>query len=82
MRTCHSCSGGTGGPTACSWAGYTRVVPGGYHTMADEILDIVDDSTHDFVECEGKDGSTYMSVDHEHIQRSKLRYEARKWLLE
>jgi hypothetical protein len=50
--------------------------------MADEILDIVDDSTHDFVECEGKDGSTYMSVDHEHIQRSKLRYEARKWLLE
>lgn len=48
--------------------------------MADDLLDIVDDGTNDFVEREGKDGLTTV-VDHEHIQRSRLRAETRKWLL-
>lgn len=40
-------------------------------TLADEILDIADDSSAD--ETEG-------SVNHEIVQRSRLRIDARKWL--
>jgi hypothetical protein len=59
---------------------YARAREVGYHKMADDLLDIVDDSTNDFVEREGKDGLTTV-VDHEHIQRSRLRADTRKWLL-
>lgn len=42
---------------------------------ADEILEIADDSGHDFVD--GKDGPVFNS---EHVQRSRLRVDARKWI--
>lgn len=45
--------------------------------MAEDILDIADDGTNDFV----KDEDGIERPDHEHIQRSKLRVDARKWLL-
>jgi terminase small subunit-like protein len=48
--------------------------------MADDLLDIVDDGTNDFVARE-RDGERIMVVDHEHIQRSRLRADTRKWLL-
>lgn len=44
-------------------------------TLADEALDISDDSAGDYVE--GKDGKSF---DPEHVQRSKLRVDTRKWL--
>jgi len=45
--------------------------------MADQILEISDDSSLDMAFNE--DGKPF--VDHEHIQRSKLRVDSRKWLL-
>lgn len=52
-----------------------------YHGWADEINDIADNGSNDWTEREGKDGSTYAVFDHEHVQRSKLRVDSRKWLL-
>lgn len=46
--------------------------------MADEILEIADDATNDWMRRE-QDG--LMVADHEHMQRSKLRVDARKWLM-
>ena len=44
--------------------------------MADEIIDIADDGANDsYVDEEGK-----VKVDYDHIQRSKLRVDARKWV--
>lgn len=43
--------------------------------FADEILEIADDSTNDFME--RKDGTEY--CDQENIQRSRLRVDTRKW---
>lgn len=48
--------------------------------IADEILDISDDGTNDWVERARKDGSTEIVLDAEHVQRSRLRIDARKWL--
>lgn len=47
--------------------------------LADENLDIADDGSNDYVQRENKDGSTYEAVDHDHIARSRLRIDARKW---
>lgn len=50
--------------------------------MAEEILDIADDGQNDWMEKEvGEGGDTIRVVDHEHIQRSKLRVDTRKWLM-
>lgn len=49
--------------------------------MADEILEIADDGTNDWVERQNKDGSSYRAFDQEHYQRSRLRFDARRWLL-
>lgn len=45
--------------------------------MAEDILDIADDGTNDYVS--GKDGAEVLNA--EHIQRSKLRVDTRKWLM-
>lgn len=47
-------------------------------TLADEILDIADDGSNDWMgEKEGETGVTYNG---DAVQRSKLRIESRKWL--
>ncbi len=46
---------------------------------ADEILEIADDARNDFMEREGEDDKGFQ-VNGEHIQRSKLRVDARKWI--
>jgi len=43
---------------------------------ADEILDIADDTTNDFIETE-----TGVRLNAENVQRSRLRIDTRKWLL-
>jgi hypothetical protein len=48
---------------------------------ADEIIDIADDGTTDYVTKVGRNGHEYEAVDQEHIQRSRLRVDARRWLL-
>lgn len=49
--------------------------------MFEELLEIADDGTNDWMEKENKDGSTYTALDHEHVQRSRLRVDTRKWYL-
>lgn len=52
-------------------------------TFADEIIEISDDGTNDFVEkINKKTGEVYVVVDHEHINRSRLRVDTRKWVCE
>lgn len=47
----------------------------------DEILEIVDDGTNDFVEREDAKGNVKVMPDMELVQRSKMRYEARRWAM-
>jgi hypothetical protein len=47
--------------------------------LAEEIIDISDDGSSDFVTRLDKDGEEQEVVDHEHIQRSRLRVDSRKW---
>jgi len=49
--------------------------------MAEELLDIADDGTNDYVERERPDGSVHEVLNTEHIQRSRLRVDTRKWLM-
>ena len=50
-------------------------------TLADEIIDIADDSTNDYVErIDKRTGSTERVLDTEAIHRSKLRVDSRKWV--
>jgi hypothetical protein len=44
-------------------------------------LTIADDASGDRIERPGRDGSPEKAVDHENIQRSRLRCDSRKWLL-
>lgn len=60
---------------------YARAREAMMDRFADEILEIADDSTNDWIERENRDGSKYEAPDTEHIQRSKLRIESRQWLM-
>lgn len=48
--------------------------------MANEIMDIADDGRNDFVERVNRRGEVEIVADHEHINRSRLRVDARKWI--
>lgn len=49
---------------------------------ADELLDIADDATNDWMEKHDPEGEcTGYQLNGEHVNRSKLRIETRKWLL-
>lgn len=52
------------------------------HSLVDEIPDIADDGSNDYYEKTDRDGNTYEAVDHENINRSKLRVQSRQWLAE
>lgn len=52
----------------------------GLEEIAEEVVDIVDDGSNDWIERE-KGGATVMELDREHIARSKLRAEMRLKLL-
>lgn len=60
---------------------YTRAREAQSDAMVEEILEIADDGTNDWIERKRPDGSTEEVVNHEHIQRSKLRIDSRKWLM-
>jgi hypothetical protein len=48
---------------------------------ADEILEISDDGVNDWMERALSNGKTETVVHHEHVTRSRLRGDSRKWLL-
>ena len=52
----------------------------GYHVMADELLDIADNGTNDWMERNGEDDAGWQA-NGEHLQRSRLRVDTRKWML-
>lgn len=50
--------------------------------MAEDILDIADDGTNDWMEKQDASGDMVgWMLNGEHVQRSKLRIESRKWLM-
>jgi hypothetical protein len=55
---------------------YARAREIGYQLMADELLEIVDDATNDFMERNGK-----LLPNHAALGRSRLMVDTRKWLL-
>jgi hypothetical protein len=60
---------------------YTRAKQESADAMAEDVLDIADDATNDYMMRTGKDGNESYQLNGEHIQRSRLRVETRKWLM-
>lgn len=60
---------------------YTRAKEESADAMAEDILDIADDATNDYMMRTGKDDTESYQLNGEHIQRSRLRVESRKWLM-
>ncbi len=51
-------------------------------SWADEVMEIGDDATNDWMKREGRDGEDIgWTVNGEHVQRSRLRIDSRKWML-
>lgn len=60
---------------------YARAKEEAADAMAEEILDISDDGTNDWMERVNAEGEIVgWSLNGEHVQRSKLRVDSRKWL--
>jgi hypothetical protein len=74
--------------TVCRWLSgnapfreqYARAREAQADTLTDEMLDIADDGRNDWVMRQSSDGSTDVAYDGDHVQRSKLRIDARKWI--
>jgi len=60
---------------------YARAREAQIEHWADEIVEIADDGTNDWIERQNSDGSTYEAVNTDHINRSRLRVDTRKWLM-
>ena len=60
---------------------YARAKEAQADTLADELLDIADDGQNDWMKRELESGSIVEIPDHEHIQRSRVRVDTRKWLM-
>jgi hypothetical protein len=57
-------------------AQYARAMDVRVDRFADELVEISDDASNDWMEREGR-----QVIDHEHVQRSRLRVDTRKWLM-
>ncbi len=60
---------------------YARAREAQMETWADELVEIADDATNDYIERIGKDGEVERVIDPEAVQRSKLRIDTRKWIM-
>lgn len=60
---------------------YTRACAERADNMFDEIEEIADDGSNDYLERTGKDGKPYKALNTEHVQRSRLRVDTKKWIL-
>lgn len=69
------------------YALYTRGREIGYHKMADDCQDIIDDGRNDWMArqmagaAEDDPARVAYQLNGEHVNRSRLRFEGRKWLL-
>lgn len=50
--------------------------------FAEDILDIADDGSNDWMEVRDKKGNISIVLDKEHVMRSRVRIDTRKWLME
>ena len=62
------------------YAQYAEAREIGYQTMADELLEIADNGQNDWMERNAGDDAGWQA-NGEHVQRSRLRLDTRKWLL-
>lgn len=63
-------------------AQYVRAKEEGAEAIAEEMFDIADDGSNDWMEKLDKDGEAIgYQLNGEHVQRSKLRIDTRKWYL-
>jgi hypothetical protein len=60
---------------------YQRAREIGCYAIADEIIEVADDGSNDWMERNRADGTKERVIDHEHVSRSRLRVDAKKWLL-
>ena len=60
---------------------YAKAKRQGIEALAEEIIDIADDGTNDYMENEDRDGHLAYKVNGEAVARSRLRIDARKWIL-
>lgn len=60
-------------------AQYARAREAQADTLAEELLEIADDGTNDWMERYGEDNPGWVA-NGEHIQRSRLRVDTRKWI--
>jgi len=59
---------------------YVRAKEAQADFLVEEILDIADNGTNDWVDRENPNGGTGKALNAEHIARSRLRVDSRKWL--
>lgn len=60
---------------------YARAKAEAADAMVDEMLDIADDGSNDWMERKNQDGDNVgWQVNGEHIQRSRVRIDTRKWI--
>ena len=59
---------------------YARARELGYQAMADDLVEITDDARNDWMARPGNNTPGY-ELNGEHVQRSRLRVDTRKWLL-
>jgi len=60
---------------------YTQAKEESADALSDEMIEIADDARNDWMDKVNADGEVYgQQVNSEHVQRSRLRIETRKWL--
>lgn len=60
---------------------YTRAREALLEHHGQELVEIADDASNDWMDRETRDGRMERCLDREHVERSKLRIETRKWVL-
>lgn len=60
---------------------YTRAKEMGAEAIAEDMFEIADDGSNDWMARHTSDGDTAYTLNGEHVQRSKLRIDTRKWYL-
>lgn len=61
---------------------YARARESQAEHFADEIVDIADDGTNDFMRRANQRGEDFVAPDREHLERSKIRIATRQWVIE
>ena len=59
---------------------YARAKEEAADALTDEMLDIADDGSNDWMKRHGKEDEEYWVANGEHIQRSRVRIDTRKWI--